>query len=463
MSHIISVSQDNEQAFLSRIDRFFNHLRLSNVLQKCNFYKESGFSCVTILKELFALVFRGKNLYRTLTAQRQEVNFRKNTAYRFLNCGRFNWERLLRIFTSKLVSEIDQLTADDRQSVIIFDDSLLSRNRSKKVELLAKVFDHTSHKFFKGFRMLTMGWSDGNTFLPLGFNLLSASKDENVLFEANKQDGRTLAHQRRVKARSNTNDVVIELLRTAKDIPARYVLFDSWFTMPQTVVRVKREKRDVIGMMRITEKAYYQYQDQWIDVKKIYELSGIDHSTSHGILGSVMVKLREDKQSPENELVEARIVFVRDRRSEKWLAILSTDTTIENEEIVRIYGKRWDIEVFFKVCKSYLALAKEFQGRSFDMQVATTTIVFLRYAMLALESRKANDDRTIGDLFYYLREEMADIEFSQSLMLLVDTLRHVLNEMPTLSEALANEIMDSFLNAIPQPLKQRLLFCAQLY
>ena len=85
------------------------------------------------------------------------------------------------------------------------------------------------------------------------------------------------------------------------------------------------------------------------------------------------------------------------------------------------------IETFFKVCKSYLALAKEFQGRSFDMQVATTTIVFLRYAMLALESRKANDDRTIGDLFYYLREEMADIQFSQSLMLLVDTLRHVLN------------------------------------
>ena len=460
MSNIISVCQDNEQAFQSRIDRFFHHLKLSNVLHKCNFYKESGFSCANVLKELFALVFRGKNLYRTLTALRQEISFGKNTAYRFLNCGRFNWEKLLKIFMGKLVGEVDQLTADVRQSVLIFDDSLLSRNRSKKVELLAKVFDHTSHKFFKGFRMLTMGWSDGGTFLPLGFNLLSASNDENVLFGATRQDGRTLAHQRRVKARSNTNDVVIDLLRTAKDIPARYVLFDSWFTMPQTIVRVKHEKRDVIGMMRITEKAYYQYQNQWIDVKKIYEQSGVGSSTGHGILGSVMVKLREDRQSLENELIEAKIVFVRDRRSDKWLAILSTDTGINDEEIVRIYGKRWDIEVFFKVCKSYLALAKEFQGRSFDMQVATTTIVFLRYAMLALESRKANDDRTIGDLFFYLREEMADIQFSQSLMLLVDTLRHVLNEMPTLSEKLANEIMDNFLNAIPQPLKQRLLLCA---
>jgi hypothetical protein len=346
--NIISVNQDNEQAFQSRIDRFFQHLKLSNVLQKCNFYKESGFSCVTILKELFALVFRGKNLYRTLAAQDQEITFGKNTAYRFLNCVRFNWERLLRIFTGKLVREVDQLTADNRQSVLIFDDSLLSRNRSKKVELLAKVFDHTSHKFLKGFRMLTLGWSDGNTFLPLGFNLLSASKDENVLFEASRQDGRTLAHQRRVKARSNTNDVVIDLLKAAKDVPARYVLFDSWFTTPQTVVRVKHEKREVIGMMRITEKAYYQYQDQWIDVKKIYELSGMSNKTGAGILGSVKVRLREEKQSPENEPVDAKIVFVRDRRKDQWLALLSTDTVIEDEEIVRIYGKRWDIEVFFK-------------------------------------------------------------------------------------------------------------------
>jgi len=451
---IIAVSQPCEQAFQNRVDRFFHHLQLSNILQKCNFYKESGISSVTVLKELFSLVFHGKNLYRALTSQHEDLPFRKNTAYRFLNSRRFNWERLLKICTTKLVQEVDPLTAKDRQSVLIIDDSLLSRNRSKKVELLAKVFDHTSHKFCKGFRMLTLGWSDGNTFLPLGFTLLSGSKDANVLTEAKRQDGRTLAHKRRTKARLNTNDAVIELLRAAKDIPARYVLFDSWFTMPKTVARVKRENRDVIGMMRITEKAYYEYQGQWIDVKQIYAQAGFD-SKNRGVLGAVAVKLREDRESME--LVDAKIVFVRDRRSDNWLAILSTDTTLDAEEIVRIYGKRWDIEVFFKVCKHHLALAKEFQGRSYDMQVAHTTIVFLRYAMLAIESRNANDERTIGDLFYYLREELADIKLSHSLMLLVNILRDILNDMPMISEAMANDIMDAFLNALPHPLKQRLL------
>ena len=141
------------------------------------------------------------------------------------------------------------------------------------------------------------------------------------------------------------------------------------------------------------------------------------------IIGSVTASIRESKKSPE--LVEVKIVFVKDRNSKNWLAVLSTNTTISNEEIIRIYGKRWDIEVFFKVIKSFLALAKEFQGRSYDMMLAHTTIVFMRYAMLSLESRNSNDPRTIGDLFYYMCDEAEDIKFSTSLMLVIELLRNI--------------------------------------
>ena len=66
---------------------------------------------------------------------------------------------------------------------------------------------------------------------------------------------------------------------------------------------------------------------------------------------------------------------------------LSTDITLGDEEIVRIYGKRiWNIEVFFKMTKSFLRLAKEFQCRSYDSMVAHTTIVCVRYIMLALQT-----------------------------------------------------------------------------
>ena len=56
--------------------------------------------------------------------------------------------------------------------------SMFSRNRSKAGELLARFWDHAEQCYYKGFRMLTLGWSDGHTFLPLDFSLLSSTKSQ---------------------------------------------------------------------------------------------------------------------------------------------------------------------------------------------------------------------------------------------------------------------------------------------
>lgn len=72
--------------------------------------------------------------------------------------------------------------------------------------------------------------------------------------------------------------------------------------------------------------------------------------------------------------VPVKVVFVRNRnKRSEWLAILSTDCTLTETEIIRIYGMRWDIEVFFKATKSLLKLQKEFQGRSYDSIISHTT------------------------------------------------------------------------------------------
>jgi hypothetical protein len=109
MTSIISDKTPNDQMIQSRIDRFFGQINLSTMLLKCNFYKESGIHCATVLKELFSLIFHGKNLYRTLSMQDQDLSFKKNTAYRFLNAGRFNWERLLLLMMTRLILSVDRL------------------------------------------------------------------------------------------------------------------------------------------------------------------------------------------------------------------------------------------------------------------------------------------------------------------------------------------------------------------
>ena len=111
-----------------------------------------------------------------------------------------------------------------------------------------------------------------------------------------------------------------------------------------------------------------------------------------------------------------KLVFVRDRNNGDWLAILSTDIDLPDQEIVRIYGKRWDIEVFFKMIKQHLRLAKEIQCRDFDALIGHTSIVFMRYMFLAYHCRLSIDQRSFGDLFHACCDEIRDISFLEALM-----------------------------------------------
>lgn len=170
-------------------------------------------------------------------------------------------------------------------------------------------------------------------------------------------------------------------------------------------------------------------------------------------MGSIIVSIGKDADGNE---VFAKIVFVRDDNKRKWLALLSTDTQLSDKEIVRIYGKRWDIEVFFKMSKSYLRLAKEFQGLSYDMMTAHTTIVFIRYIMLAVEKRRSEDERSWGNLFYYLCDELKDIEFAESFSLILELLKQALKNVLLLAEKKINELLGYFFNALPSHIKRRL-------
>ena len=105
------------------------------------------------------------------------------------------------------------------------DDSVFSRGCSKKVEMLAKIFDHAKHAYLYGFRMLTLGWTDGNTFLPVNQVLLS-STNENRINDSGEIDHRCNGYKRRKLAFTKGTDAMIELIKEAKkaSLPADYVL-----------------------------------------------------------------------------------------------------------------------------------------------------------------------------------------------------------------------------------------------
>jgi hypothetical protein len=321
------------------------------------------------------------------------------------------------------------------------------------VELLAKTYDHSKHKYLFGFRMLTLGWSDGSTFIPVNSILLSSENKKNRVNEAAEMDKRTLGYKRRQLSMTKGTIAMIELLKYAKaaKIPAKYVLFDSWFSSPSTIHAVKGLGYDVIGMVKKTPKMFFRYNGEDMSLKAIYSRNRKRRGRSRYLL-SVTVDVVKD-----GGIIPAKVVYVRNRNNRKdYLCLISTDTTLSEDEIVRIYGKRWDTEVFFKVCKSYLKLSRECNSLSYDAMTAHTAVVFTRYMMLSLESREANDTRSLGEIFLYLTDEMSDITWIQAFQMLLEMFRNALSGELDISDEKIDELVDSFMNAIPSILKERL-------
>jgi hypothetical protein len=99
--------------------------------------------------------------------------------------------------------------------------------------------------------------------------------------------------------------------------------------------------------------------------------------------------------------------------------------------------------------KSCLHLETEFQLRSFDSIVAHAAIVVARYIFLALENRESRDDRSIGELYMFVCDELADISFAQTLALLFSLLTSFLSDRLCRTESVVDSAIRLFLAALP--------------
>lgn len=445
----------------NQITSFFDNQRIARLLRQSNIAKQCGIAPVVVMRMIFSLVFTGKNLFRYLQADDSGSDMGKDTVYRFLNSVNANWRKLLHLLCAAVLNKkILPLTSIETPKVFIVDDSLYNRNRSKNVELLARVHDHNDNRYYRGFRLLTLGWSDGSSYLPVSFSLLSSAQQKNRLAPMAKVDKRSNGFKRRLESMRTAPEVLKDLVRQAREsgIRADYLLFDSWFAFPATIIDLLEQKQQVICMLK-EAKTKYGYKGFDLTLKELYK-NVRKRCGRAKILASVQVELGKDSRK---QTVMAKIVFVRARNSKKWLALLSTDVDLSDEEIVKLYKRRWDIEVFFKISKSYLQLAKEFQSRSYDALVAHTTIVFARYIMLELARRSAKDPRTLGTLFHAGCDELRQASFAEAIGLLLDSLQQLVKTLGDEITAPVAAALDEFMAQIPAIFRRPMLLPACIF
>ena len=99
-----------------------------------------------------------------------------------------------------------------------------------------------------------------------------------------------------------------------------------------------------------------------------------------------------------------RIFIIKYGRSTHWKVLLTTDTSMNFVRAFELYERRWGIEVIFKECRGYLGLGK-CQSRSYNAQIADTTLCFMMYQMLSL-AKRFSEYETLGALFRSERDRL---------------------------------------------------------
>ena len=448
---ILPQDKDGQELF-NAISSFFSTFGIGNLLHKCNAQKEKGVPVIDIFKYKLCNVFADRSMYMQQKTGSFKESFSKNTFYRFLNSPKTNWLRFTTLLSKKVADAVEPLTSEDRVNAFVVDDSLFERTSCKQTELGSRVFDHTSMKYCKGFRLMTLGWTDGNTFLPVNSCLLASSKEKNLIGPVDQCDGRSLAAKRRKLAQTKGTEVMIELLKTAQNAGhhADYVLFDTWFSSPAQLIAVKKLGLDSIAMLKKSSHIYYEYEGKQLSIKKIFGICKKRRGRSKYLL-SVNVMVGKDEKIP------AKIVCVRNKNNKKdWIAFIATNPELSEEEIIRIYGKRWQIEVFFKTCKSYLQLISECHSLSYDALTAHVAIVFTRYLMISMEQRRSKDDRTLGEIFYFFTDELSDITFGESFQIIITAMIESISAIFQPTEEQLAMFIEMFVGQLPEYIRNSL-------
>ena len=445
--------------------RFQSTFKLAFALRAAHAYKSKGVPVSEIFTFLVNLAFKNLSLFRALQFENSSAHFSKDTCYRFLNSSSINWNRFLNVLSLRVMQWLDALTSETRKTSFIVDDTPFKRNRSHRVELATSQFDHSTKSYYTGFRCLCLAWSDGNSTIPVDFGLLSSEKGKTALETScpDKRRRRSCGYAARSEAVSKATEVMLLCLKRALSLGcrARYVLFDSWFTSPAMLSHLLEMKLYAVAMVKQSTKLLYRSGGKLCTVKTIYDENCKRRGRSKYLL-SVTAEMCRSATSEAGELnIPVKLVFVRknekvSRKAKNYLVLVSTDTTLTEKEIIQLYRRRWNIEVFFKICKTLLRFGKESRSISYDAMRASLAIVFVRYLILAWEQRVNTDVRTIGDLFFEYAEELQEADWKDALQALLTAIIVEINKNDVIVKVNIEKCITSFLENLPVELRQKL-------
>lgn len=392
-------------SLLGQLDlRYINKLFINS--------KTKGISGNKVFQALFTYRFLDfSNIFQLMQVGiSKELGFEKDVLYAFMKNSRINWRKIVHLFFRQVTSLIDAHTDGSSKMAhryFIVDDTQLDKS-GKTIELIGKVFDHCTHQYTLGMKMLVLGIWEGKTFLPIDFSFHNeptktnkrGMKEKELRLQFTKQRNTTDASYARIEeVEANKIENALKMIRQAlkKNILADYVLADSWFiceTFIKDILSMNGSKLHVIGLMKTNRKITLHEKE--IMANKIPEVKQKDIRTSKKL------KCRYITFNILYKGIPMKAYWICMKGQHSWKMLISTDTKLTFIDAMKHYQVRWTIEVFFKDCKQKLHL-NACQSTDLDAHIATVSIVFMNYMVLAMRKR-FDDYETLGGLFTDIKE-----------------------------------------------------------
>ena len=395
----------------------FNLSHINSILSKS---KLKGLEGKFIFQKLFLLRFIDfKNISQLMASgYSKELNHKKDVFYDFMKNTNIDWRKIVYLFSLQCL-RISSKKGDSKESkspkCLIVDDSLLEKS-GKKTEFIGKVFDHCSHAYSLGIKVLTVGFWDGKSFVPVDFSIHNEQgknkkrglRDKDLSVQFSKERVTTSpGYLRTVEIGIDKIENAILMITNAvkKGFNAEYVLADSWFISEKFLQKLneikggKNGRLDIIGIMK--SNRILKIGTKTTNSRNVPELyqKNIKFSQKYKCY---YIGLKVDYKG-----IVLNAFWVKMKGQNTWTMLVTTDKKLSFSTTMEYYQIRWAIEVFFKECKQNLGF-NSCQSTDFDAQIASISICFMNYTILSLKKRFSSYE-TLGGLFRETKEVLLEL------------------------------------------------------
>ncbi len=253
---------------------------------------------------------------------------------RFL-AGKVKTSQDLWLFVKPLIREIESDNA-----CLIIDDSIEEKPYTDENDIISWHYDHSKQMNVKGINFLNCLYQTNEAALPIGFDLVK--KTEKYLDPKDGKEKRRSLISKNELARAQIGYAI------KNKVKFRFVLFDAWFSSVENMKFILKHKKHFMCPLKSNRKVALSRNDKLQGRWQKLETVEIETDKSRLIY----------LEGLEQPVLLIKQVFTNEDGKTVIQHLISSDTTLLPNDIIRSYHKRWRVEEYHKSLKQNVSLEK---------------------------------------------------------------------------------------------------------